>query len=317
MSASPSVSPESPSPGSESAAKKKSLGRRIFLWLLAAFAVLVVLFVIGVLNNNHALHHRSRAEFNAQLDHAIETSTQWILNNPENYGNPPLMFMIGDMAEMSDDPRLQQYVQGYLASNRVHIPGRPQTWYYARWAFPTLQVPLIPRSVVPYLGWQDRWFTYASAPDKVELTPEDRDDLFSPTKYSWGVRLHLQLVALDIYRRFNGPSPDLDAAINPVAEGVARDAFWDFRVNDAYYQRSATILGAGRPDLIRSRWMERILDAQKADGTWDFCWYGWWCRGVLEFSLKEHDYGHSTVQSAWALYMLKYRYSDWIGKNYQ
>lgn len=309
MTASPTLTPVP-------ATQKKPLVRRLLGWLLAAVAVFAILFAVAVLNNNYSLHRRSRAEFNAQLDRAIESSTQWILKNPDNYGNPPLMFMVGDMAEMSADPRLQQYVQGYLASNRVHIYGRPQTWYYARWAFPTLPVPRISREFVPYLTWQDRWFGYASAPDKVEITPEDRADLFSPTKYSWGIRLHLQLVALDIYRHFNGPSPELNAAINPVAEGVAHDAYWDFRVNDAYYQRNAMLLGAGRPDLVRSRWIDRMLDGQNADGTWNFCWYGLWCRGVLEFSLNENDYGHSTVQAAWALYMLKYRYSDWITQSY-
>jgi len=310
MTAAASVTPE---PSRE----KKPLVRRLLGWLLAAFVLLALLFGIAVLNNNYSFHRRSRAEFNLQLGRSIEGSTQWILSHPENYGNPPLMFMVGDMAEMSGDPRLQQYVQGYLASDRVHIPGRALTWYYARWAFPTLSVPMIPRDLVPYLSWQDRWFGYASAPDKVDITPEDRADLFSPNKYSWGIRLHLQLIALDIYRRFNAPSPELNAAINPVAEGVAHDAFWDFRVNDAYYQRNATILGAGRPDLVRSRWIDRMLDAQNADGTWNFCWHGVWCRGVLEFSRTQSDYGHSTVQAAWALYMLKYRYGDWIAKNYQ
>ncbi len=309
MTASPSLIPEA-------AAPRKSLVRRIVPWVLAAFALLVLLFAVAVINNNFSFHRGSRAEFNAQLDREIESATQWIVTHPENYGNPPLMFMVGDMAEMSSDPRLQQYVQGYLASNRVHIPGRPQTWYYARWAFPTLQVPMLTRNMMPYLSWQDRWFGYASAPDKVDLEPEDRADLFSPTKYSWGVRLHLQLVALDIYRSFNGPSPELNAAINPVAEGVARDAFWDFRVNDAYYQRNATLLGAGRPDLVRSRWVERMMDAQKADGTWNSCWYGW-CRGILEFKFNDNDFGHTTVQAAWALYQLRYRYSDWIGQNYK
>src|SRR5579863_2896725 len=214
MTASPTLTPAP-------ASQKKPLVRRLLGWLLAIVVVVAILFAVAVLNNNYSIHHRSRAEFNAQLDSAIERSTQWILKNPENYGNPPLMFMIGDMAEMSADPRLQQYVQGYLASKWVHVPGQPQTWYHARWAFPTLAVPLIPRQVVPHLSWQDRWFMYGSAPDKVEITPEDRADLFSPTKYSWGIRLHLQLVALDMYRRFNGPSPELHAAINPVAEGVA------------------------------------------------------------------------------------------------
>lgn len=309
MSASPSV-------GTAPVHEKNSPVRRIMSWLVAAAVLVLLLFSALVFNNNHSLHKRSRAEFNAQLDGAIESSTQWIVNHAENYGNPPLMYMVGDMAEMSGDPRLQKYVQGYLASNRVHVPGQPITWYYAHWAVPSEPVPLFTRSMVDGMGWQNRWFGYASAPDKVEITREDRADLFSPTKYNWGVRLHLQLIALDMYRRFNGPSPELNAAINPVAEGVAKDAYWDFRVNDAYYQRSATLLGAGRPDLIHSRWIERILDRQNPDGSWNFCWYGW-CRGVMEFDFSKEDHGHSTVQAAWALYQLKYRYSDWVAKNYK
>jgi len=306
MTAAPSLSP--------TPAKKKSLIARLIVWLGLAFVAVVVLFALAVLNNNYSIHQRSRAEFNAQLDKAIESSTQWILSHPENYGNPPLMFMVGDMAEMSQDPRLRDYVKTYLASPRLHIPGAPMTWYYAHWAVPSEAVPFVSRSTP--VSTQDRWFGYASAPDKMELPPGVHDDMFNPTKFSWGIRLHLQLYALDIYRHFNGPSPQLNAVINPVAEGVAHDAYWDFRVNDAYYQRSAAILGAGRPDLIRSRWIDRILDYQRPDGAWNYTWYGWG-RGIAEFSFSETDYGHSTVQAAWALYMLKYRYSDWIAKNYK
>ena len=226
------------------------------------------------------------------------------------------MFMVGDMAEMSGDPRLHSFVESYLASNRVRVPGRPITWYYAHWVDHSVPVPLIPTWEVPYLGWQDRWFAFCTAPDRVVLTAADYADLFSPTKYSWGIRLHLQLIALDIYRHFNGSSAELDSVINPVSEGVARDQYWDFRVNDAYYQRNAYILAAGKPDLIRSRWIERMHDYQHPDGSWSSCWYGW-CRGVLEFSLGKGDPGHSTVMAAWALYMLKYRYPQWIEQHYQ
>lgn len=296
---------------------RRSVVLRVLGLLVVMFAVVVLLAAIAVLNNNYSLHQPSRAEFNAQLDRAIETSTQWIVQNRYNWGNPPLMFMVGDMAGMSGDPRLQKYVQDYLASPRVHIPGNPASWYWAHWAYSPEPVPLIPRFQIPYLSWQDRWFSYASAPDKVEITEADHADLFSKTKYHWGTRLHLQFVALDMYLHFNGPSTELNAVINPVAEDVAREAYWDFRVNDAYYQRDALLLAAGRPDLIRSRWIERILDAQRPDGTWQMCWYGIWCRGVVEFSTHEDDYGHSTIQAAWALYQLKYRYSDWIAKHYQ
>lgn len=294
--------------------KGKTLLRRLLGWILLVIVALVALVAAAVLNNNYSIHKPSRAEFNARLNHAIETSTEWILQHPEVQHNPPLMYMVGDMAGMSDDPRLRDFVRSYLSGNRVRIPGKPITWYYAHWADPSLPVPWISGPDVATLTWQDRWFAYGSAPDRVEIPPGDHDNLFSPNRYNWGIRLHFQLMALGMYRHFSGPTDELDAAINAVAPGVARDGYWDFRVGDAYYQRSATLLAAGRPDLVRSRWIDRILDRQYPDGHWSYCWYGW-CRGVLEFAL-ENDVGHSTVQAAWVMYMLKYRYTDWINQHY-
>jgi len=293
---------------------RRTLARRLLAWGLAFVVLVVVLFAVAVLNNNYSPGKRSRAQFNAQLDRAIEASTQWIVQHPDTYGNPSLMFMVGDMADMSLDPRLRQFVENYVASNRVRIPGRPITWYYARLVDPQARVPMI-SAEQSGVGWELQWDTWATAPDRMLLNPADRADMFSPTKYIWGRRDH-QLLALDIYRHFNGQSAELDQAIGPVSEGVARDAHWDFRVTDAYYQRSAFVLGAGRPELIRRRWIERILDYQKADGSWSYCWYGW-CRGIFEFRMQDSDPGHATVQATWALYMLKYRYSQWIDQHYR
>jgi hypothetical protein len=306
-----------PSSATSPKAEKKGLVRRLTRMVLAAVAIVIALFAFAVLNNNYSLHKPSRAEFSSQVDRAIDTSTAWIVQHPDIQGNPPLMFMIGDMADMSDDPRLRSFIASYLDSRWTRQPGRPATWYHAHWADASVPLPIISVYEISSLG-QDSWFTYATAPDRVALPARTRADLFSPTKYSWGIRLHLQLIALDIYRHFNGPSPELDAALNPVAEGVARDAYWDFRVSDSYEQRSAFILAAGRPDLVRSRWIDRILANQQADGAWNFCWYRW-CRGVFEYRLGDSapgDQGHSTVQAAWALYQLKFKNAQWIRDHY-
>jgi hypothetical protein len=289
---------------------------RLFRWAGIALAVLLALTALAVLNNNYAFRHPARAEFSSQLDHAIDSATQWIVQHPEVQGNPPLMFMIGDMAEMSGDARLKSVIAAYLANPRVRVSGHPITWYYAHWVDSTVPLPPIPAAYMTHVGRQNRWFAYSTAPDRVELSADERADMFSPTKFSWGLRLHLQLFALDIYRHFQGSSPQLDAVLIPVTDGVARDAYWDFRVSDSYPQRSAALLAAGHPELVKKRWMERLLDRQNPDGSWNYCWYGW-CRGIFEFSLTQEDQEHTTVQAAWALYQLKYRYPDWIDQNFK
>jgi len=100
----------------------KRWGLRVARWLLAAFAVVVLVFGLAVFNNNYSIGTPSRAEFSAQLDRAIANSTQWILQHPENYGNPSVMFMVGDMARMSADPRLEQYG---LSGQQSGAPSRP------------------------------------------------------------------------------------------------------------------------------------------------------------------------------------------------
>ena len=117
-----------------------------------------------------------------------------------------------------------------------------------------------------------------------------------------------------MYRYYNGGSEELNNTINYLAEKIARDAHYDVRVNDSYIQRSAFMFASNRPDLVRSRWVDRILDYQRADGSWADCWYGW-CRGILEFRLEDRP-AHTTIQGAWTLYMLKYRFSPWIDQHY-
>jgi hypothetical protein len=88
-------------------------------------------------------------------------------------------------------------------------------------------------------------------------------------------------------------------------------------VSDLYLQRIAFLLAAGRPDLVKPRWVERALAAQQGDGGWLYSWHGW---GPHMFSYtfsRAHSRAHSTAQGMWLTTMLKYRYPEWIDKNYK
>ncbi len=291
---------------------KPSRVRRLWRVLWIGFAVLAILVAGLLLYNNYSLRKQSRAQFDAQLDGALERATVWIVANRElSLKNPSVMYMIADMAKLSSDPRLQQMLFEY----REWLPHSSEALapFWVRLVDRHSPVPMIAAPPLRGPGDERLWDAYAIAPDYVQLSSADRDDMFSPTKYIWGARHH-QLLALIMYRDFNGSYPKLDSTINYLSEKIARDAHYDFRVSDSYIQRTAFVLAAGRPDLIRSRWVERILENQMPDGSWKYCWYGW-CRGIFEFNLVNP--GHPTVQAAWALTMLKYRYPQWIEEHYQ
>ncbi len=279
---------------------KRHRTRRLWPALWVAFAVLVLLIVGTLLYNNYSLRRQSRAQFDAELDGALDRATIWIAANPElSLKNPSVMYMIADMQKLSGDPRLQALLDEY--HQRLLHPVEVFDLVWIRIPDRHAPVPLIRTTQMRGEPYERVWDAYAIAPDRVQISNPDHANLFSPTRYIWGVRQH-QLLALIMYRDFNGGGPELDSTINYLSGKIARDAYYDFRVSDSYIQRSTFLLAAGRPDLVRRRWVERILENQTADGSWKYCWYGW-CRGIFEFNLTNP--GHPTVQAAWALTMLK------------
>jgi hypothetical protein len=277
-----------------------------------AFAALAILVACTLLYNNYSFGSQSRAHFDAQLEGALERATVWIMSNPElSLKNPSVMYMISDMAKMSGDPRLQALLSEY--HQRLLHPAELFDLVWIRIPDRHAPVPLISSAEMRSEPYERIWDAYAIAPGSIQIPNADHANMFSPTKYVWGIRQH-QLLALIMYRDFNGGNPELDSTINYLSGKIARDAHYDFRVSDSYIQRTTFVLAAGLPDLVRRRWVERILDNQMPDGSWKYCWYGW-CRGIFEFNMSNP--GHPTVQAAWALTMLKYRYPQWIAEHYR
>ncbi len=289
--------------------RKQTARRRVKTWIGRLFAIFLVALLLALLNNNLSLRHNARAAFDARLDGALNRAIDSIVDHKYSIEpNPSLMFMVSDMEGMSHDPRLKSVLDHYESFQLSH-PRNRLDFVWFRLVNPKADVPLIhlpdmQGSLADYI-----WVAHALAPDKIVLTPADEANLFSRDRWSWGKR-QKQLLGTSLYRQFNGSTPEQDATINYLAEKVARDEHFDFRVSDSYIQRNAFVLAARRPDLVRHRWVERILDRQNRDGSWDYCWYGW-CRGVFEFGFRQ-DPGHTTVQAAWMLTMLKYRYPRWI-----
>ncbi len=296
------------------ASEKPALAGRLLRWAAIGVAILILLVAVAVFNNNFSLTHRSRAAFNAQLDASLDHAIAWIASNNDVSGvNPPLMYMLADMEKMTNDPRLRSVLEANKRTLNDRYGSNPLTPFWLRFVEPQTPLPFMTTLELRREGFDQRWFAYAIKPEKVHLSEEDLADLFSLTKYVWGARHH-QVLALIMYRDFNGDTGKVDDALRRLCEKEARDQHCDFRVTDAYVQRNSFMLAAGQPDLVRSRWIERILNNQTADGSWKYCWYGW-CRGVMEFGRTDPQ--HTTIQSAWALAQLKYRYPQWIEEHYR
>jgi hypothetical protein len=276
---------------------------------------------IAWLNNNWSIRPLSRAEFLGRLDNAITASREWVLTlgdpsafliNEESAAllqNAALMHMVAECARASGDQRLQQLAALYFSVNA-------DPYWFGRLVDPNCRFE---RPSVDYL-WSAEdyqpWFVHAVAPTEYPLSAEALANMLSPDKYRTGGATH-QLFALYLYRNHNGATPDMDWLIRHISMRIASEASIDFRVTDLYLQRIAFLLAAGQQDLVKRRWVERALSAQQSDGGWSFSWYGWQPKPYRFRFAEESSTSHPTAQGMWMVYMLKYRYPQWIEKNYQ
>ena len=266
--------------------------------------------VLGLLaNNNVSWWGTSVQTFAGRLDRAVQRGTDWVVAQPER-DNSVLLYMIADMADLSGDLRLRR-----IGANFLSDPVAPSGYFWRRMLNPTAKVQRPTRLQLDTLPEYQRWFVYAIAPHEVELTDAERTAMFARDRFTWGTRTH-QLFSLILYRSRAENSPAVTELINHLCEKVALEQHWDIRVTDLYLQRMAFILAAGRSDLIKRRWVERAIASQENDGGWVYSWHGWGPR-LFAFSFRPAvSNSHTTIQGVWLLYMLKYRYPEWIQRNY-
>jgi hypothetical protein len=307
----------------------RSSARGTFLrWLrriVSSVAILLALaLAAAVLNNNVSIRRPSRAEFVGNLDRTLARSTGWALGQyrqtatgsvptPEGrslLSNSATAHMVVDCASLSSEPRMKALGSSFVDAwkGEANILGKMVD--------PAMPANAPSDQELQSLGEYQRWILHGAAPNDVALSPKERDDMFSPDEYRTGKATH-QLFALYFYRKSKGSTPELDRLMQKIEERIAWEAAIDFRVTDLYLQRLAFLLAAGRPDLIRPRWVERAFAAQQIDGGWLEGWHGW-SRTPYRFSFgDELPIAHATAQGMWISYMLKYRYPEWVDQNYK
>ena len=302
--------------------------RAVFIWfrrVVAAVAILLILAAgLAVLNNNVSVPRPSRSQFVGTLDQTLARGTDWVLQQyrPANSGSIPtpeglslisnasLAHMVANCASVSSEPRIKELGSIFVEAWRA------QPSVLGKMVDPTMHATPPSAQELQGLDEYQRWIMHGAAPDDVPLSPRELDDMFSTNRHRTGKATH-QLFALYFYRRSKGSTAELDRLMNGIEERIASEAAFDFRVTDLYLQRIAFLLAAGRPDLVRPRWVERAFAAQRADGGWLQNWHGW-TRTPYRFTLDDKPpNAHSTAQGMWIACMLKYRYPDWVDRNYK
>jgi len=280
-------------------------------------------FALAVLNNNVSFSRLSRADFTNSLDRSLAASTDWAANQFPSDGsrrlmvtdlgaalasNPALVHMLVDLAGISGDPRLQEISSKLVAEYR-----RTRMGVVGKMVDPTIAEPPV---VDPKYEEYQRWMLHAISPAEVPLSDAERANMFSTDKLRMYNLTH-QLLAFYFSRKFHGETPELHGLMARAEQRIATEATYDFRVTDLYLERIAFLLAAGRPDLVKPRWVERVLAAQQSDGGWRYTWGGWGPHVLSYADAGERSPPHPTGLGMWLTNMLKHRYPEWIDKNYQ
>ena len=281
----------------------------------------LVLPVLAFLFNNVSWSSRgSRADFAQRLERARGASRDWVLGRDaapieevqarwSDLRNPALLYMLVDAAEMSGEDNVKRLA---LAAQSIAREG-----WWSRMVDPRFPAP--PAAALVGLQEYQRWILYAIGCDQLPIPPEAQRRLLLPDGYRTGQLTH-QFLALYFYGRYcaYGPIADQARALMPhLAERIAQEAALDFRLTDLYLQRIVCLLLAGRTDLVRPRWVERVLDAQQVDGGWKYNWYGWDSR-IFRFHLAQQPASaHTTAQGLWLVSLIKYRHPEWIAQHYR
>ena len=283
----------------------------------------VLLPILAFLHNNRSWQTTSRADFEQRLESARVASRDWALGRdyplPEvlkarfyEFGNGILLHMLVEAAEMAGENDLKPLVRAYVKAD----PGG-NGW--GRLADPSVRFEMPKLEELARLEEYQRWFLHALGGDQFPFSPDEQARLLLKDAYRRG-RLTHQVIALYLYGRYypHGPAADEARALMPrLAERIAQEAALDFRVTDLYLQRIVCLLLAGRADLVKPRWIERVLAAQQEDGGWKYRWFGWDSR-IFRFSLRpQRTHAHATAQGLWLVSLLKYKHPEWIARHYR
>ncbi len=285
--------------------KKKYRLNKWFSVLFIAVLFPAVLYTALLINNHIFFIRPTRDHFVQRLEHSMEAGSAYITARFEDAaegGNAALYFMVNDMVELSDNPDFKKIVDDYTSNSS------------ARWR--KLVDQRYPFKEMPEHKWKKleqyhRWIAFSLSNNKVALTSQDLADMYDAEKFT-GYDLTHQLLALMIHKRSNPFDDKLEILIGRVCERIAQENAGDFRVTDLYVERVAFLFMAGRSDLVRGKWVWRILSNQQDDGGWKWTWYGLNSGWFNHQSPWQGTNAHTTTMAVWAAYMIQYRYPTWI-----
>ncbi len=309
ISSNPSESTDPAVPASP-AAGGVSWRRRLFFLVILFCAISSSLLALAFYNHNKGPSIDTRGATLTKLDAAIAQNDAWLkarAEGMESKRNPALIHMANEMSKLRPSPLLDRVVNDY----RLLVGGH----FWQRMVDPNANTAPLParerNALMPY----QRWFVYAMDPGGTPISDADKASLWDPEGHR-GYELTHQLFAHYFYLFQNPHDEKTKRMIRHLGNRIALEADRDFKITDLSIQRILCLLMTGRPELVKPRWVERVLANQLDDGGWRFSWHGWGPGWRTLQNPRARSHQHPTVQAAWVIYLARYAFPEWIDKHY-
>lgn len=284
---------------------KKLRKRKRILRLPAVFLVLGILFWSGLrLYNNLSL--TSEESFNQSLRRALQNGESWLANNQEmilERKNIALLKMLQECNQMHETRS-----GAFIVSSFLKEPFRPRCWRALmdpEWPVDADEL----NKTIQQEYIDNKWILYAIASEKSEFTPEELG-IFELNRWKKRQLTHQLWALIHLQER----APDAGShhsLIDHLCRRIREDLWNDTAVEDIYIQKAAFVLRAEHPEMIKKRWIERIIQNQNPDGGWDDRWmYFFQSSRRPAWRPSKGSDPHATIQALWLLYQIQYKYAD-------
>lgn len=244
----------------------KDMKKALLTLTLITFGALAAIYAGLFYVNNRASAWPDQVRISASFAEGVD----WLGTHREEIlgqNNPALWQMVQQSAELTQDPSLlalfADYRSRYLERGRnIWLP----LFYPGRW----VSIRTEDTANMPDYNLH---FVYAISCDP-ELAQQPlvqaqlSADYCDRRPWSPACATH-QLMGFRFMQRGNCGDPQAtEAAVSQLQTRITQLLTWDPRVVDVYLQRVLMLVESGAKQQVKPVWLDRVLDAQLADGGW-------------------------------------------------
>lgn len=305
-------------------AKWKQGIRAIFKYLVLPGVVLVGLLYVALLYQNNAggdalvETREAQLDLAQSIDSSFERALEWVYSNEEKImrdHNPTLWWMLRQVAEATSDRRLKDMIWNYGQTNYTLYALSP--WAYMIYGSrpSSTAVDLLGSNLVYYNLHLYYGYSCDAEMAGADIIRRQNETGFCLKHYPFSPACTThQLMAFRFMQRTGCDAvEDLDTKVQVLLSRIRRQLVMDPRLVDVYLQRVLMLVDSDAADRVNPRWVQRIMEAQKEDGSWSDNelllklsgnrYLAFTARGI-GFS-GTHASFHATVQGLWLMYLLQ------------